>query len=130
MCACKLTSFGNNNLLQIWNWEDILLQIRVSSNRKLCCKCSYFQWRSQGGAHWGTCPTNLALCPTKILWLLFSKSLKIAILATTLFKQRISYTSYHTRAIHDSTPFGLAFKWQFVWSQISLLYSNCLGYTL
>ena len=35
------------------------------------------QWRSQGGAHWGTCPTNLALCPTKIV--IFSKSLKIAI---------------------------------------------------
>ena len=27
---------------------------------------THTQWRSQGGAHWGTCPTNLALCPTKI----------------------------------------------------------------
>ena len=35
------------------------------------------QWRSQGGAHWGTFPTNSALCPTKIL--IFSRSLKIAI---------------------------------------------------
>ena len=22
------------------------------------------QWRSQAGAHWGTCPNNLRLCPT------------------------------------------------------------------
>ena len=28
---------------------------------------TYQQWRSQGGAHWGTRPTNLALCPTKFL---------------------------------------------------------------
>ena len=24
------------------------------------------QWRSLGGAHWGTGPTNLVLCPTKL----------------------------------------------------------------
>ena len=24
------------------------------------------QWHSQGGAHWGTCPTKLALCPTRV----------------------------------------------------------------
>ena len=23
------------------------------------------QWRSQNGTHWGTCPINLVLCPTK-----------------------------------------------------------------
>ena len=22
------------------------------------------QWRSQAGAHWGTCPSNQRLCPT------------------------------------------------------------------
>ena len=27
---------------------------------------SFSQWGSQGRAHWGTCPTNLALCSTKI----------------------------------------------------------------
>ena len=26
----------------------------------------HMQWRSQGGVQWGTCPTNLALCPTKM----------------------------------------------------------------
>ena len=44
------------------------------------------QWRSQSGAHWGTGPTNLVLCPTKLFC---SKSLKIA--TTTLFKEEISY---------------------------------------
>ena len=48
------------------------------------------QWRSQGGAHWGTGPTNLVLCPTKLL---FSKSLKIA--TATLFKEEICYILYN-----------------------------------
>ena len=26
--------------------------------------CSEVQWRSQAGAHWGTCPSNWRLCPT------------------------------------------------------------------
>ena len=24
------------------------------------------QWRSQAGAHWGTCPSNWRLCPTSV----------------------------------------------------------------
>ena len=26
--------------------------------------CIHRQWRSQAGAHWGTCPSNWRLCPT------------------------------------------------------------------
>ena len=37
------------------------------------------QWRSQGGAHWGTGPTNLVLCPTK-LFLVRIKNSYVAIL--------------------------------------------------
>ena len=30
--------------------------------------CNSRQWHSKGGAgaHWGMCPTNLALCPSKM----------------------------------------------------------------
>ena len=43
------------------------------------------QWRSQGGAHWGTCPTNFILCPTKF----FLVNLQITTI--TLFKQIVNY---------------------------------------
>ena len=45
----------------------------------------YVQWRSQGGAHWGTCPTNFILCPTKF----FLVNLQITTI--TLFKQIVNY---------------------------------------
>ena len=51
-------------------------------------KLTVNQWRSQGGAHWGTCPTDLAgLVPHQDVSYQEFKD----IVTITLFKQRISY---------------------------------------
>ena len=36
---------------------------RVYNSLSYCSRC-YYQWCSQAGAHWGTCPSNWRLCPT------------------------------------------------------------------
>ena len=36
--------------------------------------CNSRQWHSKGWAHWGTYPTNLALCPTKMFLVRFKDS--------------------------------------------------------
>ena len=48
------------------------------------------QWRSQGGAHWGTGPTNLVLCPTK-LFLVRIKNSYVAILLHYISKELATF---------------------------------------
>ena len=58
-------------LIQL-SYPVLMLEIEVKwwsllSTLIIYCYClQRLQWRRQGGAHWGTCPTNLVLCPTKM----------------------------------------------------------------
>ena len=48
-----------------------------------------YQWRSQAGAHWGTCPSNWRLCPTG---------------AGTLMKNLVMYRLPHEKKNYGFTP--------------------------